>query len=87
MASMCRVLKVQRSGFYAWLKTPRSARAVEDARLLAFIRQAYQASDGIYGSPRILSDLREAGETCGRHRCGNTGFVPAHPETTAFSEL
>ncbi len=65
---MCRVLKVQRSGFYAWLKTPRSARTREDARLVGLIRQAWQASGGVYGSPRIWCDLREAGETCGENR-------------------
>ena len=26
------------------------------------------ASGGFYGSPRVLADLREAGETCGKHR-------------------
>ncbi len=31
---MCRVLRVQRSGFYAWLQGPVSPRAREDARLL-----------------------------------------------------
>src|SRR5690606_39486624 len=65
---MCRVLKVQRSGFYAWLKVPLSARAREDARLVNRIRHFYHASQGSYGSPRIFTDLREDGETCGKHR-------------------
>jgi putative transposase len=26
------------------------------------------ASGGVYGSPRVFADLREAGETCGKHR-------------------
>jgi putative transposase len=65
---MCRVLRVHRSGFYAWLKKPLSDRAVEDQRLLELIRIFHEESGGAYGSPRVFLDLREAGETCGRHR-------------------
>lgn len=65
---MCRVLRVHRSGFYAWLRNPLSDRAREDQRLLERIRSFYFASDGVYGSPRIFKDLREEGECCGVHR-------------------
>jgi len=65
---MCRVLRVHRSGFYAWIKNPLSARSKEDLRLLPLIRTAYDESDGIYGSPRIYNDLRESGERCGKKR-------------------
>jgi putative transposase len=65
---MCRVLKVHRSGFYAWLAQPRSCRAKEDERLLGLVRESYLASGGIYGSPRVFHDLREAGERCGENR-------------------
>ena len=64
--SMCRMLEVARSGFYAWVHQPLSARAIEDERLLGLIRTSYTASGGIYGSPRILLDLREAGRTSAR---------------------
>ena len=66
--TMCRLLEVARSGFYKWLHKPLSDRAVEDARLLALIKDSYDASSGVYGSPRVFLDLREAGEMCGRHR-------------------
>ena len=36
--------------------------------LLTLIRASYAASGGVYGSPRVFLDLREAGETCGKHR-------------------
>jgi putative transposase len=36
--------------------------------LLVQIRHSYAASSGIYGSPRVFLDLREAGERCGKHR-------------------
>lgn len=40
----------------------------EDARLLRLIRASFAASHGIYGAPRVFLDLREAGETCSKHR-------------------
>jgi putative transposase len=65
---MCRILEVAPSGFYAWVHEPLSARAIEDERLLQLIRESYTASGRIYGSPRVLLDLREAGEYIGRKR-------------------
>src|SRR5579871_183795 len=66
--TMCDALGVTRSGYYAWLRNPTSNRAQEDARLLRLIRASFKASHGIYGSPRVFLDLREAGETCSKHR-------------------
>jgi putative transposase len=63
-----RVLEVTPSGYYAWLKQPQSHRAAENTRLLKLIRASFNASNGIYGSPRVFLDLREAGETCSKHR-------------------
>ncbi|OQD06798.1 transposase, partial [Burkholderia cenocepacia] len=68
ITTMCRVLKVERSGYYAWLAKPRSARSIEDARLLKLIEEAYLASGGVYGSRNIHRDLIEAGERVGKHR-------------------
>lgn len=65
---MCRVLKVERSGFYAWLACPRSARSLEDARLKPLIEARYLESSGVYGSRNIYRDLREAGKRVGRGR-------------------
>jgi putative transposase len=50
VATMCRVLKVARASFYAWLHQPDSNRAIEDKRLLDLIRDSYVASGGVYGS-------------------------------------
>ena len=66
--ALCRVLDVATSGYYEWLKQSLSNRAQEDARLLRLIRASYTASQGIYGAPRVFLDLREAGETCSKHR-------------------
>jgi len=65
---MCEVLEVAPSGYYEWLQNPISNRAKEDARLPRLIRTSFVASHGIYGSPRVFLDLREAGETCSKHR-------------------
>lgn len=66
--TLCRVLEVAPSGYYDWLKHPISDRAQEDIRLLRMIRASFVASHGIYGAPRVFLDLREAGETCSKHR-------------------
>ena len=68
IATMCRVLGVSPSGYYAWLKRPACARAQEDQRLLKVIRTAHAASDRTYGSPRIVDDVRDAGFAVGRRR-------------------
>ena len=65
---MCGLLEVSPSGFYEWVKRPLSARAIEDQRLLVLIRASYAASGGVYGQRRVFQDLREIGETCGKHR-------------------
>ena len=65
---MCRLLDVAPSGYYKWFKKPMSNRAREDARLLRLIRASFAASQGVYGAPRVFLDLREAGETCSKHK-------------------
>lgn len=66
--TMCRVMRVHRSGYYSWLKQPKSKREKENDRLLGLIQKSYLASGGIYGSPRVHRDLKEAGEPCGENR-------------------
>ncbi len=66
--TMCHALEVAPSGYYEWLQNPVSNRAKEDTRLLRLIRASFVASHGIYGAPRVFLDLREAGETCSKHR-------------------
>jgi len=68
VVSMCRVLRVNRAGFYAWLSKPVSDRAQEDQKLLPRIRGFWQASGGIYGSRKIHRDLKEQGIAVGEKR-------------------
>ena len=68
LRTMCRVLNVHRSGYYAWKACPTSDRAVADEALLIDIKKSFEDSYGIYGSPRIHRDLLEAGTRCGVKR-------------------
>lgn len=68
IVTLCRMLGVTRSGYYAWIKRPVSKRARDDLRLVRRIRRFHDESDRTYGSPRVHADLREAGESCGVNR-------------------
>jgi len=71
VATMCRVLRVSPSGFYAWQKRPASARSRQDAVLIPHLRFFHARSDGTYGRPRLWKDLREeAGLRVGPRRIG-----------------
>lgn len=64
---MCQILNIERSGFYAWLQQPLSARAKEDRRLLGKIKQFWLESGCTYGYRNITIDLKSDGETCGKN--------------------
>jgi putative transposase len=64
---ICRVLKVTRSGFYAWLTRKPSRRAVRQAALLAKIRAAHAQNRELYGSPRVHRALLIDGELVSRN--------------------
>lgn len=68
VATMCRVLEVSASGFWAWSKRPPSVRARSDAELTERIREIHKASRGTYGMPRIHAELRDTGTRCSRKR-------------------
>jgi len=65
---MCRVLKVSRSGYYAWRGRPESERDMENRRLVDRIRMVHKKSRKTYGSPRVHSQLVLDGERCSRGR-------------------
>lgn len=68
--SMCRVLAVHFSGFYAWLKEPLSQRALEDVRQTDLIQQAWADSGEVYGYRKLHDDLLDQGEICSENRVG-----------------
>ena len=68
VATVCRVLGVSASGYYAWQARPLSARAHTDRALLAQIRTIHDRSRGTYGAPRIHAELGADGVHIGRTR-------------------
>ena len=65
---MCKVLKVSKSGFYAWLKNKPSKRALENAQLTRHIQKIHADSRCTYGSPRIREELKAKSFTVSRPR-------------------
>jgi putative transposase len=65
---MCHVLQISRSGYYAWKKRGNNGRFEENERLATSIRQIYEKSRRLYGSPRITAELHAWGIRCGKNR-------------------
>lgn len=57
---LCRVVGVTRQGFYAWRRRSPSARELADRELAERIREVHLETEGIYGAPRIYSELKLA---------------------------
>jgi putative transposase len=66
--TMCRVLEVSRSGYYAWLGRDASPRAVANAGLRKKIEAIHKESDGTYGAPRVHAELKSEGNGASRNR-------------------
>lgn len=67
--TMCRCLRIQPSGFYAWLKAPLSRRAQEDRRQTELLKEAWTKSGKVYGYPlavRALQGNVPGGASCTR---------------------
>jgi transposase InsO family protein len=67
VASMCRVLQVSRSGFFAWLKRPPSPRQRRQQELIEKIKAAHQQNRELYGSPRVHRALLIDGQSVSRN--------------------
>ena len=57
IATMCQLLGVSPSGYYAWRKRQPSPRSETDVALIAEIQVAHAGSRGTYGAPRIHAEL------------------------------
>jgi putative transposase len=68
VTTMCRLLGVSTSGYYAWRKRAPSKRAVSDASLIERISEIHQWSHGTYGAPRMHAELAARGVRVGRKR-------------------
>ena len=68
VSTMCRALKVSKSGFYGWRDRAPSARSRADALLTQKIISIHRDSRETYGAPRIHFELRTLGVRCARKR-------------------
>ena len=68
VATLCRVLGVSPSGFWAWQERAPSAHALEDERLGTLIAEIHRDSRETYGVPRVHAELRDRGVRCSRKR-------------------
>ena len=68
VSTMCRVLGVTKSGFYAWTKRPKPARVKRDAQLAVTVAAVHKRSRHTYGSPRVHEELKARGIRVGRKR-------------------
>ena len=68
VATLCRVLGVSPSGYYAWRRRRRSERRRRDEELRGMIRSIHKASRGTYGMPRVHAELAEGGVRVSRKR-------------------
>lgn len=68
ITALCRVMKVSRSGYYAWLNRPESKRNKENMQLVEQIRDIHVQSRQTYGSPRIYAELKSMAISCSENR-------------------
>lgn len=70
VTSMCRVLQVSPSGYYAFTNRKPSKRAKRHQRIQQAVQQVYVESHGIYGSAKITDQLQGRDEL--ESACRNT---------------
>ncbi|HEY1056915.1 MAG TPA: IS3 family transposase, partial [Emticicia sp.] len=66
--SLCLILGVSRSAYYAWSKKIPSQRKQENEELSKIIKEQFVKSRNTYGVPRIQQVLRKAGNFHGKAR-------------------
>jgi putative transposase len=70
IVTMCRVLEVSKTGYYAWRARPLCKRVKDDQVLTAKIRDIQQQVKHRYGRPRVRMELKALGFPAGKHRVG-----------------
>lgn len=68
VATMCRVLRLSTSGYYAWLRREPSARDMANEALLERMREIHTFSRRTYGRPRMHAELRDEGRIVNHKR-------------------
>jgi len=72
---MCHVLRVHRSGYYAWLKHPLGKRAKQNRYLTKIIKRSWLESGCVYGYRKIHHDLQDLGNSCSPNRVARLAQV------------
>lgn len=67
---MCKVLDVRRSAFYDWVKSPKTARAIENQYITNKIKQIFADNRSRYGTRRIKRALSNYELIVSRRRIG-----------------
>ena len=83
VVTMCRVLGVSTSGYYAWRKRGHSVRSQRDGQLTTVIKTIHEGTRGTYGVPRVHAELTLGyGIRCSRKRVARlmraAGLVGIH---------
>lgn len=68
ISKLCQVLRVSRSGYYAWFDRPASSHAQDDVRIGEHVKAIHDRSRQTYGSPRVHEDLTAMGIRVSRKR-------------------
>lgn len=91
VTTMCRLLGVSTSGFYASVDRPLSKRAAKDVVLTAQLEAAHDESRGTYGAPRLHAELAENGVQVGKKRVARlmkaAGLVGISPRKSTFTTV
>ena len=89
VSTMCRLLEVSASGYYAWRARKPSKRTLSDASLIERISEIHQWSRGTYGAPRMHAELADRGVHVGRKRVARlmkeAGLVGVSRRKKAFT--
>jgi len=70
VTSLCRILEVSRSGYYAWLGRPPRVQPDTDQQREAKVKQYFAQGRGLYGTRRIKHLLAQEGLRVSRRRIG-----------------
>ena len=85
MPEVCRTLNLSRSAFYAWRQAKTTLREDHDRRLLPEVQRIFHKHRRRYGTRRIVEELRDQGQPCGRRRVAklmkNQGLRAIQPKS------
>ncbi len=62
------MLKIERSGYYAWLKRKPGKRHLANQVVDTKVVSLFAAHQGRYGAPRLTKELKSQGENCSQNR-------------------